>query len=202
MWQAHLETASYAESRNSRRKSLKMAVRLPFVTRKLSCVPYRNVVRLYNRPSSSSCRSNRQKIPSFASAMADYSILSADAKRGDAPTTSTPLLESTYVRRRKRRLENYLAGACRAAVHIDRDLQRSLSSNQGSVEDIPADMAAKRQKRVEECSRGCPAVLQNLAKTYQSVGRHCWPVRMYRQNEYPSPLNDRATQTYRNIVGE
>ena len=44
MWQAHLETASYAESRNSRRKWLKMAVRLPFVTRKQSCVSYRNVV--------------------------------------------------------------------------------------------------------------------------------------------------------------
>ena len=94
----------------------------------------------------------------------------------------------TYVCRRKRRLEKYLAGAGRAAIHIDRDLQRSLSSNESSVlseEDIPADMAAKRQKRVEECSRGCPAVLQNLAKTYQSVGRHCWPVRMYRQNKYP-----------------
>ena len=38
MWQAHLETASYAESRNSRRKSLKMAGRFPFVTRKQSYV--------------------------------------------------------------------------------------------------------------------------------------------------------------------
>ena len=44
MWQAHLETANYAESRNSRRKWLKMAVRLPFVTRKQSCVSYQNVV--------------------------------------------------------------------------------------------------------------------------------------------------------------
>ena len=80
------------------------------------------------------------------------------------------LLEITYVRRRKRRPKNCLAGAGRAAVHIVRDVQRSLSSNEGSVEeDISADMAAKRQKRVKECSRGCPAVLQNLAKTYQSV---------------------------------
>ena len=54
--------------------------------------------------------------------------------------------------------------AGRAAVHIDRDLQRSLSSNEGSVlseEDIPADMAAKRQKRVEECSRGCPGIAES-----------------------------------------
>ena len=46
MWQAHLETASYAESQNFHRKSLKMAVRLPFVTRKQLCVSYRNVVHL------------------------------------------------------------------------------------------------------------------------------------------------------------
>ena len=81
--------------------------------------------------------------------MAEYSISSEDDERVNAPTTSTPLLEITYVRRRKRHLKNYLAGASRVAVHIDRDLQRSLSSNEGSVlseEDIPADMAAKRQK--------------------------------------------------------
>ena len=47
MWQTHLEMASYAELCNSRRKSLKMAIRLPFVTRKLSCVSYRNVVHLF-----------------------------------------------------------------------------------------------------------------------------------------------------------
>ena len=101
--------------------------------------------------------------------MDEYSISSEDNERVDAPTTSTALLEIMYIRRRKRRPKNCLAGAGRAAVHIDRDLQRSLSSNEGSVlleEDIPADMAANRQKRVEECSRGCPAVLQNLAKTY------------------------------------
>ena len=39
MWQAHLKTASYAESRNSHRKSSKMAVRLPFVTRDNSVYP-------------------------------------------------------------------------------------------------------------------------------------------------------------------
>ena len=92
--------------------------------------------------------------------MAEYSISSEDDESIDAPTTSTPLLEIMYVRRRKRRLKNYLAGAGRVAVCIDRDLQRSLSSNEGSVlseEDIPADMAAKRQ----------------------SVGRHCWLVILY-----------------------
>ena len=43
--------------------------------------------------------------------MAEYSISSEDDERVDAPTTSTPLLEITYVRKRKRRLKNYLAGA-------------------------------------------------------------------------------------------
>ena len=55
--------------------------------------------------------------------MAEYSISSENDEGVVAPTTSTWLLESTYVRRRKRRLKNYLAGAGRAAVHIDRDLQ-------------------------------------------------------------------------------
>ena len=41
--------------------------------------------------------------------MVEYSISSEDDERSDAPTTSTPLLESTYVRRRKRCLEKYLA---------------------------------------------------------------------------------------------
>ena len=112
--------------------------------------------------------------------MAEYLISSENDERVIAPTTSTPLLEITYVRRRKRRLKNWCAG--RAAAHIDRDLQRRLSSNVSSAlskEDIPADMAAKRQKSVEEYSRGCPAVLQNLAKTYQSIGRHCWLIILY-----------------------
>ena len=41
--------------------------------------------------------------------MAKYSISSEDNERVNAPTTSTPLLEITYVRRRKRHLKNYLA---------------------------------------------------------------------------------------------
>ena len=59
--------------------------------------------------------------------MAEYSISYEDGERVNALTTSTALLEITYVRRRKRRLE---------------------SSNEGSVlseEDIPAGLAAKRQ---------------------------------------------------------
>ena len=91
--------------------------------------------------------------------MAEYSISTEDHERSDDPTTSTPLLESTYVRRRKRRLEKYLAGAGRAAVNIKfyRDLQRSLRSNESSV--LSKETYRKTWKRVEECSRGCPAVL-------------------------------------------
>jgi len=43
--------------------------------------------------------------------MAKFLISSEDDERVDAPTTSTPLLEITYVRRKKKRLKNYLAGA-------------------------------------------------------------------------------------------
>ena len=42
--------------------------------------------------------------------MAEYSISCEDDESVDAPTTSTPLLEIMYVRWRKRRLKNYLAG--------------------------------------------------------------------------------------------
>ena len=82
--------------------------------------------------------------------MAEYSISTEDDERSDDPTTSTPLSESTYVRRRKRRLEKYLAGTRRAPVHIDIHLHRSLSSNESSVlskQDIPADMAVKGHRR-------------------------------------------------------
>ena len=88
---------------------------------------------------------------------------------------------------------------------MDRELQRSLSSNESSIlseGDLTVDSAAKRQKRAVECSRGCPAILKNLVKTYHSVGRHCWLTRMYRQNAYPPPANNRSTENYRNIVGE
>ena len=136
--------------------------------------------------------------------MAECSIVSDVNEEGSAPTTSTPLVESTYQRRRKRRVENYLSGTGRA-VQVDRELQRSLSSNESSIlseGDLTVDSAAKRQKRAVECSRGCPAILKNLVKTYHSIGRHCWPKRMYRQNAYPPPANNRSTENYRNIVGE
>ena len=38
--------------------------------------------------------------------MTEYSLSSEDHESVDAPTTSTPLLEITYVRRKKRRLKN------------------------------------------------------------------------------------------------
>ena len=76
---------------------------------------------------------------------------------------------ATYQHRRKRWLEKYLAGTGRA-VQVDRDLQRSLSSNESSIllggEDLTAEIMAKREKRAVECSRGCPVVLKNLAKTF------------------------------------
>ena len=40
--------------------------------------------------------------------MAKYSLSSENDEGEVAPTTSTPLLESTYVHRRKRRLKNYI----------------------------------------------------------------------------------------------
>ena len=113
--------------------------------------------------------------------MAKRSIVLDDGEGIGAPSTSTLLAESTYQRRRKRRLENYHRGTGRA-VRMDRELQRSLSSSKSSIlseGELTVDALAKRQKRAVECSRGCAAVLKNLAKTFNSVGRHCWPTRMY-----------------------
>ena len=53
--------------------------------------------------------------------------------------------------------------------HIDGDQQRSLSTYESNVlleEDVPNEITSKRWKRCMEC----PAVLQNLVKTYESVG--------------------------------
>ena len=100
--------------------------------------------------------------------------------------------------KRKRHLENYLADTVRA-VQVDRDLQRSLSSNKSSIlsggDDLTVEIMAKQEKRAVECSRGCPVVLKNLAKTFHSLGRHCWPTRMYQQNAYPSPVNSGSAET-------
>jgi len=203
MWQAHLETSNYSGSRILRRKSLKIAVRLPLVTRKQLALSYRHVASECSGLCSFSCCSICRNRPSLADVMAERSIVSDDGEEAGAPITSTPLVESIYQRRRKRRLENYLAGTGRA-VHVDRELQRSLSSNESSMlsgEELTVDTLAKRQKRAVECSRGCPAVLKNLSKTFDSVGRHCWPTRMYRQNAFPSPASNSSTENYRNIVG-
>ena len=204
MWQAQLEMANYSGFRIRRRKSLNIPVRLPLVTRKRLLLSLSHVDSAFSNFRSLSCRSNRVNRALLADVMAERSIVSEDDEWGSAPTTSTPLVESTYQRRRKRRLENYLAGTGRA-VQLDTELQRSLSSNESSMlleESLTVDSVAKRQKREVECSRGCPAILKNLAKTFHSVGRHCWPTRMYRQNAYPSPVNNGSAENYRNIVGE
>ena len=63
--------------------------------------------------------------------MAEYSISSEDDKRVDAPTTSTPLLKITYVHRRKRRLEDYLAarvGLLFTLIETNRDISAAMTA--------------------------------------------------------------------------
>ena len=84
-------------------------------------------------------------------------------------------------------MENYLAGTGRTVSHTDGDLRRSLGSNESSIlsiEDVPDEIAAKRQKRAMECSRVCLVVLQKFEDLRKvlvgTVGLSCilqkWPL--------------------------
>ena len=66
--------------------------------------------------------------------------------------------------------------------------------------DVSDEVAAKRVDRAAKCTRGCSTVLSNLAKSYEEMGRHCWPTKMYCQNQVPAPV--KGTGQYRNITGE
>ena len=114
--------------------------------------------------------------------MAESSFESIEGDWEDIPTTSTPLQESIYNQRRKRRVENYLLGTGRATVLLESTLLRSLNSSETSTnsgEDVSEELAIKRQNRADTCTRGCSGILSSLAKSYEEIGRHCWPTKMY-----------------------
>ena len=133
--------------------------------------------------------------------MAESSFASTENDLDDAVLTSTPLQDSLYSLRRKQRASNYLSGASRGAFSLENTILRSLSTSESSLstEDCSDEVAAKRIDRVEKCSRGCSAVLGNLAKAFEKAGRHCWPTKMYRQHQVPAPV--KGTDQYRNITG-
>ena len=113
---------------------------------------------------------------------------------------STPNDESTYQERRKQRAERFLAGTSRAAYRLDPLLERSLStsasdiSQEGSQPDSDSEdgeeetIRARRQiKRRVDCKRGCPAVLERMAKTFENYGKHSGKTAQYRRSSYPNP---------------
>ena len=121
--------------------------------------------------------------------------------RGTCSTNSTPFVDCVYQHKSKRKLKN-LAGTSRA-VQVDRDLHRSLCSNEVRWgPNSRQDNATKRQKRNVECSRKCPTILNTFAKIFRSIGRHCWLSRMYRQNAYLWPASIGSAEHYRNNVSE
>ncbi len=80
MWQAHLETSNYSGSRIFLRKTLKIAVRLPLVTRKQLALSYRHVASECSGLCSFSCCSICRNRPSLADVMAECSIVSDDGE--------------------------------------------------------------------------------------------------------------------------
>ena len=125
------------------------------------------------------------------------------AETSESPLASSiPTNESVNSRRKRERAERFLAGSSRAAYRLDPLLERSLSTSQGTeTESEPEDRAEevhwdRQAKRKEEWKRGCPAVLQGLAKTYESFVKHTGRTAQYRRSNYS------CDQSPRNITGE
>ena len=96
--------------------------------------------------------------------------------------------------RQKERAEHFLAGTSRSAHHLDTILEESFStsdlsysqhSEEGSEQSQARDTAA--QDKRSDCKKGCPAILKELAKSYQSVGIHTGKTAQYRKSSYPDP---------------
>lgn len=131
----------------------------------------------------------------------------------DSPlATSTPRSEATgsvFQQRRQERVERFLTGTSRSSYRLDPVLERSLSTSESdlSQEVDTADSddeealfrVRKRAERKERCKRGCPAILQRLAKTYQSIGVHTGKTALYRKSSYPDPKKGKPS---RNVTGK
>ena len=118
--------------------------------------------------------------PFLAIVMAESSFETHDE---DSPVTSTPVQESVYSLRKKKRLEHYLSGTVRNTSSVKVGLLSSVSSNESGIseEEVSGEESRPQsQERVTKCMRGCSLVLVNLTKTYRDVGRHCWTTIMYR----------------------
>ena len=62
------------------------------------------------------------------------------------------------MQKRSKWVENYLSGTCRA---------KSVAAKVAI--DVPDEVAAKRVDEAVKCTRGCSAVLSNLAKSYEEA---------------------------------
>ena len=133
MWQAPLKTASYSGLLIVQEKPLKMADTFPTGHQKRQGLTYPYLGSVFVRLCSFVCHLNFDESPLFRKVMAESQFTSVEEDWEDDPIMSTPLKESIYSLRRKRRLDNYLSGTGRTAVSLDSNLLRSLSSNKGSV---------------------------------------------------------------------
>lgn len=125
-----------------------------------------------------------------------------------ASTPSNEASSSTYQQRKEERTQRFLAGTSRAAYRLDPLLERSLSTSisdvsQGTESDSDSEeetTRGRRQvKRRGDCKRGCPAVLERLAKSCESFGNHTGRTAQYRKSSYPAPKKGKSP---RNITGK
>ena len=77
----------------------------------------------------------------------------------------------------------------------------SQGSESGSEGDEEETLRMRRQvKRQLEYKRRCPAVLERIAKTYESFGKHTGKTAQYRRSSYPNPKNPKRSP--RNLTGK
>ena len=100
--------------------------------------------------------------------------------------------------RKRKRAERFLNGTAISAHRPETSLETSLSSSDllenDSIDsetelEVIEMVSQRKQKREEECQRGCPAILKKLVKTFAMAGKHTGKVAQHRRNSYLNPKN-------------
>ena len=119
-----------------------------------------------------------------------------------------PTRPTTRKGRQEEKAKHFLAGTSRSAHRLEPVLEESFSSTDLSLsqhsgsesdEDEVGTRHANQLERRAHCKKGCPAILGELSKTYESVGTHTGKTAQYRKSNYPNPKKGKIP---RNVGGE
>ena len=69
------------------------------------------------------------------------------------------------------------------------DISQGSESGSEAGEEEETLRVRRQAKRQVECKRGCPAVLERMAKGYESFGKHTGKTAKYRKSSYPNLKN-------------